>query len=366
MHAPAPRSRQTYLITVLTLTLVAIFAATLPAAAFSGDFTTPKRVWSSPGAPNHAMATDGDGNVHIATERGAAGVWYITNAGGPWTKCQVSSGNDRRPSIDVWGDTVHIAFARLDLNHKGIYTVSSDQLVAGPGCGWAETRRFVGPATQPSLGVHGGALSIAFRTGSKQLKFIKGLAASSTWSIKQTIDGDCCTAPPSLYLTHLGSPRVAYGDGTAKANGLKYAARTAAGWKKAKVAGGRVKQVALALDRTPGLFGTPPGNHPAIAYVLKGKGTYFAGKGGSGVSGGWGKRFLGKAYGPLAIQVGSNLTYIVYTANGNLKFVRHSGGIWFSGKLSGSGADTKPQLDEGRLTYGRFKGTTGIYYTRRK
>jgi hypothetical protein len=250
MRAPVVRSRQTHLITALTLTLVTVFAASLPAAAFSGEYTTPKRVWSSPGAPNHTMATDGSGNVHITTERGGG--------------------------------------------------------------------------------------------------------------------GDCCSAPPSLYLTHLGSPRVAYGDGTSRADGVKYASRTPKSWKKTKAANGRVKQVALALDRTPGLFGNPPGNGPAIAYVIKGKGTYYAGKGGSGVGGGWGKRFLGKAFGPLDLQVGSNLTFIVQTANGNLKYARHSGGIWFGGKPSGSGADSKPQLDEGRLTFGRSKGTTGIYYTRRK
>ena len=92
-----------------------------------------------------------------------------------------------------------------------------------------------------------------------------------------------------LALTTEGSPRIAYGDSSA--DGLKYAARSGSSWKKRKVQGGRVRHVALHIDYTPDPWnGLQPANAPSIAYVVDHKGTYRAGKGGSGVAGSWGSR----------------------------------------------------------------------------
>jgi hypothetical protein len=302
----------------------------------------------------------------VAAERGSGGVWYVTDRSGTWTQCQVSSGNDRKPSIAVDGSVVHIAFARLTDGERGIYTASSDQPGAAPGCGWSVTERYSGSASHPALAARAGVLSIAFRTGDRKLRFIKGPAASAEWTIRETIDGVCCTSPVVIALTSSGGPRVAYGDGRSKARGLKFGVRTSKGWKKSKVHGGRVEHVALVLDQTPGLFGQPPSNAPHVAYVVKKQGTYHARKGSPGSGGSWSKRFLRKAFGPVDLTHSSNLTYIVHTSKGNLGYTRTSGGIWYGGRLSGSGRDSKPQLAAGQLTFSRKMSGSGIYHTRQR
>jgi hypothetical protein len=346
---------------VLTLALVATFIASIPAAAFTSSWTKPKLVFKHDSAPTHSMVTDGAGKVHIATERGAGGVWYVSNASGSWQQCQISDRNDRQPSIALSGSVVHIAFARQTDGQKGVYTASSDQPALDPGCGWAVTKRYSGSSSSPSLAAFGATLSIAFNTGARKLRFLKGAAASNPWTPTQVVDGKCCTSAPVLALTTTGSPRIAYGDGTSKSDGLKFAKRTSKGWKKSKVHGGRIKHIAMVLDRTPGIFGEPPSNFPRIAYVVKKQGAYLATQGG-----GWGKRFLGKAFGQTAVTHASNLTQIIVTKNGRLNHHRSSGGIWFATKLSGAATDTKPRFDGGQLTFSRKSGTKGIFYTRPK
>ena len=144
---------------------------------------------------------------------------------------------------------------------------------------------------------YGGKLSIAFRTGDRKLKFRKGLAGATDWAPAEVIDGKCCTSPVALELTSSGSPRVAFGDGTSRAEGLKFAVRTAKGWKKSKVHGGRIKHVAMTLNKLPGLFGEPPSNDPSIVFVVKKRGSLLATKGA-----GWFYRDLGKAFGPTRHQ----------------------------------------------------------------
>jgi hypothetical protein len=167
-----------------------------------------------------------------------------------------------------------------------------------------------------------------------------------------------------LALTDTGAPRVAYGDGTSRADGLKYGVRTSSGWKKARVHKGRIIQVAMALNKTPGLFGQPPSDGPRIAYVVKKKGTYLAAKDSSGTSGTWGTRAIARSFGPVTVTDSSNVTYIVYADNGNLRYARTSGGIWTDGTLSGNGRDGSPRLVSGQLTFTRSGASSGIYYTR--
>ncbi len=214
------------------------------------------------------------------------------------------------------------------------------------------------------MGARAGTLSIAVRTADKKLRFLKGPAATTPWTINELIDGSCCTSPVDLALSSSGSPRVAYGDGAGTAAGLKFGVRTSKGWKKSKAHGGRVKQVALALDQTPGLFGQPPSNAPRIAYVVKKQGTYLASKGSAGTSGSWDRRYLSKSFGPVELTHYSNVTYIVYVESGDLRYARASGGIWYGGGLSGSGRDGKPQLESGQLTFARSGAAAGVYYTR--
>ena len=368
MYASAFRPRTATIAGALALACVAIIAAALPAAAFSSDWTSPKRVYKLTYAPNHSMVTDASGATHIAVERGSSGIWYVTDASGGWTECRLTSLNDRQPSIGVGAGVVHIAFARQVDGQRGIYTAASDQSSGAGGCGWAEIRRFAGKASHPSLAVYGATLSIAFRTGAKHLRFIRGKASVSSWSASQTIDTDCCTSAPSLALTVNGAPRVAYGDGTAKANGLKYAVKTSSGWKKKRFTSGRIKQVAMVLDHTPGLFAwDSPSNAPHIAYVRKGKGTYHATKGTSGVSGQWRLDFITKAFGGADIVHNSNVTYIVFVKNGDLWSYRKTA-IRYTKRLSSSGRDVKPQLHGARMrmTFSRKSGSPGVYHTRDK
>ena len=364
MHASTRPSARLRLSSALVLALLATLLGTGLASAFSGNWTSPTRVFKHDFAPTHSLAIDGAGHAHVATERGGEGVWYITNASGSWTECQLSSGNDRSPSIALDGGVVHIAFARRDAGDEGVFTASSDRPAAAADCGWALTRRFEGAATQVSMGARGGTLSIAVRTAGKQLRFLKGPAATTSWTVNELIDGSCCTSPVDLALTSSGSPRVAYGDGARTAAGLKFGVRTSDGWKRSKAHGGRVKQVALTLDQTPGFFGQPPSNAPRIAYVVKKQGTYLAMKGSAGSSGGWSKRYLSKSFGPVDLTHFSNVTYIIYVKSGDLRYARASGGIWYSGSLSGSGRDGKPQLVSGQLTFARSGAAAGIYHTR--
>ncbi|MGD8485149.1 MAG: hypothetical protein PVG27_00480 [Chloroflexota bacterium] len=363
-----PRSLSLTPAIAIAIASVALLVAALPAAAFHSEWTKPKRVYEAGYAPTHAMVTDGAGATHIAIERGSSGLWYVTNASGSWTQCRLTSLNDRQPSIGVAGSVVHVAFARQVDGQRGIWTVSSDQASGGGGCGWQATRRFAGNASHPSLGVYGPMLSIAFRTGAKQLKFIKGGAGSTSWTVKQTIDTDCCTSAPALALTHGGAPRVAYGDGTARANGLKYAVRTSSGWKKTKFVNGRIKEVALVLDHTPGLFPwDSPSNAPHVAFVRKGKGTYHATKSTSGVRGSWRVDFLRKAFGGVDLAHHSNLTYIVFTKNGDLWAARKTA-ILYTYRLGASGKDVKPHVHGGqlRMTFARRDGATGVYHVRER
>lgn len=362
MDASARHSPRRGLLPALALALVTAFIVALPAAAFNAGWTKPKLVFKYTAAPTHSMVTDGNAKVHIAAERGGGGVWYITNAHGSWQQCQVSDGNDRQPSIAVSGGMVYIAFARGTDGEKGILVASADQPVPPGDCDWSTTERYSGSASYPSMGFHAGKLSIAFRTGDKKLKFIKGGSADADWGSAEVIDGKCCTSPVVLELTASGAPRVAFGDGTSKADGLKFAVRTTTKWKKSKLHSGRVSHVDMVLDKTPGLFGEPPSNSPKIVYVVKRKGLFVATKGG----GQWTKRGFGKKFGPVQISHHSNLTRIVYTARGNLTYLRASGGIWASAKLSGGGSDGKPQLHGDALTFSRKAATKGVFFSRPK
>lgn len=349
-------------IAALTLALSAALIVTIPAAAFNSSWTQPKQVFAHTTLPKHTTAVDAAGKVHIATEKGTTGVWYISNKSGSWQQCQVSTGNDRTPSIAVDGSSVHIAFARFSDGAKGIHTASGVP-AAGGDCGLEIKKRWSGNGFQTALAASAGQLSVAFRTSDKKLKFIKGAATDPTWSTKETIDGKCCTSGVAIALTAGGAPRVAYGDGTSRAEGLKFGVRTSKGWKKSKAHSGRIKHVSLLLDTDFDPFKHKYTNAPTIAYVVKNKGTYVASKGSAGTGGTWGKRSLGNRFQPPDVDYRNGVTSVVYGNNGNLFHTRQSGGIWFETKLSGGGTDGKPQLNADQLTFGR---STGIYYTRRK
>ena len=227
-------------IAALTLALAAALIVTIPAAAFNSGWTQPNKVFAHTSMPKHTSAVDAGGKVHIATEKGTSGVWYISNKSGSWQECQVSDGNDRTPSIALDGSNIHIAFARFTDGQKGIYTASSNVSPPAGACGWGITKRWSGNGFQTALAASAGQLSVAFRTSDKKLKYIKGAATDPSWTIKETIDAKCCTSGVAIALTAGGAPRVAYGDGTSKAEGLKFGVRTSKGWKKSKAHRGRV------------------------------------------------------------------------------------------------------------------------------
>jgi hypothetical protein len=361
MDAPTRGSGPRLPLLALTLAVACVLLSSSVASALGGDWSRPKRVFTAPTVPSHDMTTDGSGTVHIASERGTGGIWYITNAGGTWTACQVSDGDDRWPSIAVDGGNVHIAFARLNDGAQGIYTASSDQPAGGTGCGWAITEHHAGSASHPSMQARTGSISIAFRTGDRKLRFMRGQADTADWTLREVVDASCCTSPVSLALTNNGAARVAYGDGASRAQGLKFAVRTGSGWRSSRAHGGRVKHVAMVLDQMPGLFGQPPSNAPHIAYVVARQGTFVVSKANDNPGGSWSRRSLGKAFGPLDLTHTSNVTRIVYTKGGDLLHTRFSGGIWVDSRLSSSGREGQPQLSGGQLTFTRKGTPNGIY-----
>ena len=211
---PQSRSRTADATLSLSLALIGALVLALPAAAFSSSWTKPKRILPYNGTPLHASVVDGAGHVHVASEKGSQGIRYITNKSGSWVTCQLTDANDRYPSIAVAGDVVHIAFARQTSGQRGLYTTSSDQLApAVGGCGLAVTQRYAGGAGSSALGVSGGNMHIAFRTTTKKLKYFRGDPASTDWTVRENIDGLCCTSAPAMYFTTKGSIRVAHGDG---------------------------------------------------------------------------------------------------------------------------------------------------------
>jgi hypothetical protein len=343
-----------------------VLVAHAPASAVPAGWTKLKRVFSAGSAPNHALQVAG-GKVHIAAQDGSSGIVYITDASGAWTRCRVSEGYDTRPSIAVTGGVVHVAFARGDAGEQGIWTASSDAPSGGDGCGWTLVRRHAAKASHPSLAAHGDTLHVAFRTPDRKLRYRRGPSGAGDWDLLETVDGTCCTSAPSLFLTHDGKPRVAYGDGTGKRpEGLRFALRSGAGWKKARVSGGRVKHVSLVLDHSPGVF-LGISNAPSIVFVIRRTGTVLAQKGTPSLKGGWGTRFVGRHFAPPDVATASNKTVLVYGGGGKVWTTSLQGGIWVGKSVSGSGRDGKPRIDLNGLnsvvTIARAKRGAGVYHT---
>jgi hypothetical protein len=267
----------------------------------------------------------------------------VTNASGSWTTVQLTSVNDREPAIAVDDGVVHIAFARREAGDEGIFTMSSDD-------GWTPRLRWGGDGRYPAMAVRDGVLKIAFRAPDSKLRYTSGTEGGS-WTT-ELIDGSCCTGGPALALTAGGAPRVAYGDGTSSnPAGLKFAVRGSSGWSKDQAQGGRVTQVAMALNTLPGASQ----NAPHIAYVRDGSGPMHAWKATPGTSGTWWLKDLGSGGGALDLSFHSNEVHILFGGGGKLWLVRYSGGIYFTYRLDVNGKESKPQL--GLLPDGKVVGT---------
>jgi hypothetical protein len=309
------------------------------------------------------MVVDGAGKTHIAAED--SGIVYATNAGGSWTECRVSSGADREPSIAVGGGMVHVAFARRDSGDLGIFTASGAPGGSGS-CGWDVVPRHAGSSTKPSMGVHGSTLHVAFRTSDGRLRYKRGTWDAANWTVHQIVDSTCCQSAPALALTAEGSPRIAYGDSSA--DGLRYAAPSGSSWNKRRVQRGRILHVALVMDQTPDPWnGLRPANAPNIAYVVKNVGTFAAVKAGSGVTGAWATRHIGRHFSPPDLVVQSNKFAMVYGHNGRVWGQSKQGGIFIERKISGSGKDGHPQIGvQGTsyvVTFARGQSSEGVYRT---
>lgn len=364
--SPPPASRGRRLGLVVALALMAVLVAAGPAGAVPAGWTKLKRVFSAEGAPSHAMQVAG-GKVHIAAQDGSNGIVYITDASGAWTRCRVSAGVDRQPSLAVAGGVVHVAFARADAGEEGIWTASSDSPSGGEGCGWSLVRRHAAKASHPSLAAYGDTLHVAFRTPDGKLRYRRGASGADAWELLETVDGSCCTSAPSLFLTHLGAPRVAYGDGSGKRpDGLRFALRSGSGWKKAKVSGGRVKHVSLVLDHSPGVF-LGISDAPSLVYVIRGYGTVLAQKGSPSLKGGWATRYVGRFFALPDVATAGNKTVIVYGSRGKVGTTSVQGGIWVGKTVSSSGRDGKPRIDliglNSVVTLARARRGAGVYHT---
>jgi hypothetical protein len=346
---------------VAVLVAAGVFVATLPAAAVPPGWSGPTRVVTTPSQPRYSMVVDGAGKTHIAAED--SGIVYATNAGGPWTECRISSGNDRDPSIAHDGTRVHIAFARRDSGELGIRTASGTPGGSGS-CGWDVVLRHDGNATKPAIGAHAGTIHIAFRTADGRLRYKRGDWDATSWTVHQIVDSTCCQSAPALAMTAEGSPRIAYGDSSA--DGLRYAAPSGSSWNKRRVQRGRILHVALVLDHTNDPWnGNQPGNAPSIAYVVKNAGTYKARKSGSGTSGAWSFRYFGRYFAPPDLATESNKSVTIYGQGGKIWATSESGAIYVERKISGSGKDGYPQIDlagqTSVVTFARARTSEGVY-----
>lgn len=348
----------------LTFATIGAVLMALPAGAFSPNWTTPKRILPFNGPPLHASVVDANGAVHVASEKGSQGIHYITNKSGSWVTCQLTSANDRYPSITISGDVVHFAFARQVDGQRGLYTAASNQPAAVPqGCGFAVTKRYSGGAGTSDIGVWSGVMHVAFRTSNKKLKYFRGDPTAIEWTFRENVDGNCCTSAPAISFTTTGSVRIAYGNGTKRARGLKFALRSNGMRKKSKATSGRVKHVDLVLDHSPEVF-TPPNNHPRIAHVVKGRGVYVAWKSRPNAKGSWAHFYFGRKSGPTGLTYRSNQQRVLITGGGNMSMVISGGPIYMTQAISKSRKDFKAVFHGGSITFSR-KGR-GVYYSRLK
>ena len=349
-------------LTAIALASAAVLIAQLPVAAVPPSWSGPTRVISTPTQPRYAMVVDGAGKTHIAAED--SGIVYATNAGGGWSECRVSSGTDREPSIAHDGTRVHIAFSRRDPVQLGILTASGVAPGGSGGCGFDLRTRHAGNDSKPSIGAHSGTIHLAFRTADGTLRYTRGAWDADPWGTLETVDPSCCQSAPALALTSEGAPRIAYGDSSA--DGLKYAVRSGSSWEKRRVQRGRILHVALVMDQTPDPWnGLKPANAPNIAYVVKRAGTYAAGKGGSGLSGAWGIRYIGGYTAPPDLDVRSNKSVIIFGRGGRIWAQSRSGGIHVQTKISGSGKDGFPQIMlngvNSVVTFASSRTSEGVY-----
>jgi len=359
-----PRRSRVASIAIVALVAAGVLIAQLPTAPARAGWTGPTRVVSTPSQPRYSMVVDANGATHIAAEDG--GIVYASNATGSWAECRVSSGADRDPSIAWSGGVVHIAFSHHASGELGIRTASGVPSGGSGSCGFPVDTRHVGSATTPSVAAYGSTLHVAFRTPDGRLRYKRGASDATSWTVHQIVDSTCCQSAPAIALTADGSPRIAFGDSSA--DGLKYAVPSGSSWKKRRVRRGRILHVAMVLDHTPDPWnGLQPANAPNLAYVVKDVGTFHAVKGGSGVSGTWAIRHIGRHSAPPDLVMQSNKLALVYGRGGKVWGQSKQGGIFVERRISGSGRDGYPQIGvQGAkyvVTFARGRSSEGVYRT---
>jgi hypothetical protein len=339
---------------VLAVAIVAALGTVMPVAAIPNGWTSPVRAFAVNGAPAHSLAMDGVGAYHIASEGGpsASGIWYVTDSSGHWESTRLTTGNDHSPSIAVEDGIAHIAFVRSNV---GIFTATND---SGD---WVVTQRHAGADGPPTLGVRSGTQHVVFLTGHRLVHRFGGAGAPDGSWTAETVDGSCCTGRPSLAITSTGGIRVVYPDGTSShPSGLRLASRGSGGWSSQTIDSHRSSLPTLSLDET---------NRPHVAYVRRGAGTWYATRSSGGP---WGLRQLSPtASGAPDLAYHSGSIAFIYGSGDKLLYATQSGGVIFASTFSGTGHDSRPQLErfQGRayITFDRA-GTShnGIMTTRQK
>ncbi len=336
---------------MLPVALGALMLAATPSAAVPSGWTRPSRAHATHATVAHDLAVEADGTIHLAVEGARdGGIWYISGGPGAWSRQQVSSGDDRSPSIALDGSGVVIAFARMDPADRGMFTVTN---IDGD---WAApVRRHDGAASAPSLAIHEGRAHIAFREGASSLRYAAGPddALDGTGWISELVDGSCCTSAPSLAVTSTGDARIAHADGTAASpGGLVVQSRSGPdSWSRQVIVASRVSAPALAVYGT-GLY---------LAYVKRGAGTWYASRPA-------GQRWTLKqldaaASGPPDISAFSGSAAFVFGKPGRLRYATMSGGILLTRAFSSTSGDRTPHITRvgGRpvVTWLRVNGGRG-------
>ena len=221
-------------------------AAAQPTPSFApttvpGSWAGPERI-SERAYDELSLVVDGQGMAHAAARLGD-GIFYLTNAGGSWTRERISRPPqaqdeedvgyvDREPSIAIDADgSLWVAFTRMfDFENFGPYP-EGIYLVTNRSGSWSSAVQLVGDtANSPSLKVRGGHIFFAYVDGRSSdaydpsarypVRYGTDLGGSLAFT-RVARHGDL----PQLELDTDGRPHILFASGASLGNpdGLSYA-----------------------------------------------------------------------------------------------------------------------------------------------
>ena len=225
----------------LSAALIAAVVVSAPVAAVTG-WTSPLKILDGHYS-NVSMAVDTHGTTHVAAQ-GKAGIWYVTNKRGSWSRTLVTAashpGADADPSLALDGSNhVYIAFGRTGdpcppPDICGSCSRVEDSIVTDRSGSFGPPVVIAGcRCHRPSLRVRAGRLNVAYAADGTAphgplseypVYFATNRSGSWTWSVAAHAGED-----PSLRISGDGRARIAYVDWE---TGVSYVRETAGGFVK--------------------------------------------------------------------------------------------------------------------------------------